>query len=159
MTTIQYSQYSKLSVGDLAYLYPSTSLSEGEVGVVVKIDDAKPPHFKLKFPDGTFSWLDYNDVGGGNPPKPIPNDAIAIVKWLYDPAIRAAPPKLKAHREWRIKQVSYGNGSVDPAWVQVEDEWTHRLHWLCKESKYSFIVSGNVVHKVEWEGTFTSDQG
>ena len=100
--------YSKLKKGDLGYIIPSTRLSEGKIGVVADVYPDNPPHFKLEFPDGSVSnWLDYGSVGaGGRPPRSIATSAIALVKWLYDPAIRAAPPPEDAHREWSIEQVS-----------------------------------------------------
>ena len=157
MSTSEYRQYSKLDRGDLGYIIPSTRLSEGEVGIVADIDDAKPPHFKLKFPDGTISrFLDYKNVGaGGRPPRQVASGAKATVKWVYDPAIDAAPPNSREHREWGIEQVSdefTHHDGLENRWVLVRDEWTGRRHWLCTGSTYSLIVSGNVPHKVELEG-------
>ena len=78
------------------------------------------------------------------------------MKWLYDPAIRAAPPPEDEHREWRIEQVSDPfpdtPGDLDMRWALVRDEWTGRSHWLCKYLEYSFVVSGEARHKVVSEG-------
>ena len=150
--------YSKLKEGHLGYIIPSTRLSEGKVGVVAEVYPDKPPHFKLKFPDGSCSnWLDYTKVGaGGLPPRSIASPAIALVKWLYDTRIRAAPPPEDEHREWSIERVSdpfvYIPGDLDMRWALVRDEWTGRLHWLCKYAEYSFVVPGEGVHRVVLEG-------
>ena len=150
--------YSKLKKGDSGYIIPSTRLYEGEIGVVADVYPDNPPHFKLEFPDGSVSnWLDYGSVGaGGRPPRSIATSAIALVKWLYDPAIRAAPPPEDAHREWSIEQVSdtlpYIPGDLEICWALVRDEWTGRLHWLYKNAEYSFVVSGEARHKVVLEG-------
>lgn len=157
MNENEYRQYSKLDKGELGYIIPSTRLSEGKVGIVVDIDDADPPHFKLRFLDGSISrFLDYKTVGaGGRPPRPVASGIKATVKWVYDPAIDAAPPKSIEHREWDIEQISdefTHHDGLDNRWIMVRDEWTGRQHWLCTGSIYSFMVSGNAAHRVELEG-------
>ena len=142
--------YSKLSVGDLGYIHPSTAQSEWKAGVVVEVQrDAAggPPHIGLQFPDGTRSGLlDYNRVGYGGPP-PTSKNGTAVVKWLFDPETweksrgeQRIPSPINAneHRKWPILQV-FGTG-----WALVRDEWGGRSHWLASGgSEYTFVVSGN----------------
>ena len=152
-------RYSKLAVGDLGYIYPSTRQSEWKAGIVIEVNpDAAggPPHIRLQFPDGTKSGLlDYARVGYGAPPTP--KSGFAIVKWLFDPETWESsggeeripsPIRDVEHREWPIEQVS-GTG-----WALVRDEWGGRLHWLPSGGfEYSFVVGGNSrSHTVTLEG-------
>ena len=55
--------YDKLTIGDIAYRYPSTDLKEGNVGVVKEIHHnggGDAPHIELAFLDGKTVIRDYN---------------------------------------------------------------------------------------------------
>ena len=61
------SRYDKLAVGDLAYIHPSTRLSEGRVGIVSRVllwQEGGEPHIEFQPPNGAASIImDYNKVG------------------------------------------------------------------------------------------------
>ena len=94
--------YDKLTIGDIAYRYPSTDLKEGNVGVVKEIHHnggGDAPHIELAFLDGKTAIFDYDEVGGVGPARDF-NGGRAIVKILFDPAFhrdcresKGKPPK------------------------------------------------------------------
>jgi len=81
--------YEKLCEGDLAYVYPSTRLSEGQIGIVKKVHldmDGRAPHIEIEMSDDEYVVYDYEDVGSGG--TLIDWDGgPAVVKIIYDPVI------------------------------------------------------------------------
>ena len=157
--------YDKLTIGDIAYRYPSTDLKEGNVGVVKEIHHnggGDAPHIELAFLDGKTAIFDYNEVGGVGPARDF-NGGPAIVKILFDPVFyrdsshsRGKPPRELQHKEWPILKVAgWQDERNDLRFALIRDEFSHRLHWLAKGSEYTFVVSENkdpLAHRVILEG-------
>ena len=157
--------YDKLTIGDIAYRYPSTDLKEGNVGVVKESHHnggGDAPHIELAFLDGKTAIFDYDEVGGVGPARDF-NGGRAIVKILFDPAFhrdsshsRGKPPKELQHKAWPILKVAgWQDETNDQRFALVRDEFSDRLHWLTKGSEYTFVVSENkdpLAHTVILEG-------
>jgi len=72
--------YEKLCEGDLAYVYPSTRLSEGQIGIVKKIHpdiNGGAPHIEIKMSDDKCVVYNYEDMGFGG----------TLIDWDGGPAV------------------------------------------------------------------------
>ena len=125
--------YGKLTLGDIGFVYPSTSQREGGSGIIVELTPGHEAHAKLQLLDGTSCIRDYNVIGDAGHPTRC--QGIAIVKQVY-PEVAAAD----AHREWPVKEVT------SAGWALAHDPWFERWHWLPLRTEggdhvYSFTSS------------------
>lgn len=134
-------EFGKLTLGDIGFVYPSTRQREGNSGIIIELTLGHEPHAKLQLLDGTSCIRDYSVIGDAGSPTPC--QGMAIVKQLY-PKVAAAD----AHQEWPVKQV------ISAGWALAQDPWVGHWHWLPSRTErgdhvYSFTSS---VHEVALQG-------
>ena len=93
-------RYTKLAVGDLAYIYPSTKQHDGGAGIVKRVlvgQKGDEPHIEFQPPGRSGPRImDYSKVGyGGKPPQNV--EASATVNWLRDAATGLPPADLESN--------------------------------------------------------------
>ena len=134
-------EYGKLTLGDVGFVYPSTRQREATAGVIIALTAGHEAHAKLQLLDGTSCIRDYNAIGDAGYATPC--RGMAIVKQLY-PEVAAAD----AHREWPVEQVT------SAGWALARDPWFGRWHWppLRTEGGDHVYCFTSSVHEVALQG-------